>query len=218
MEEIKLAGGIGCFEKGAEDAGFLQSEVPAADFSLPGNSTKASGRNQYSEKTHRPDKEYRDFEDDASRDYDQRKRGSHSNHGHRDDQKKHGPHSNHGHWDDQRKSSSRHRSDRVYYSRSPERSRSYSQSHRQHSHRMERDDVDQSRSKHQGELSPRKSKKSKYYDDESDSASNSRDKDNMMRRDKDRRHRNLYSDRYSGYNMQNAIVDRYDPSESHDSR
>ncbi|XP_030475885.2 LOW QUALITY PROTEIN: U11/U12 small nuclear ribonucleoprotein 48 kDa protein [Syzygium oleosum] len=134
MEEIKQAGGIGCFEKGAP-AGVQSNEVPSSD-AIPANGTfelcyEPEGYPVYSQRGLWTNHEVTSTSNVIGDTY--------SEHG-----KSRGRYSH----EDQRKSTGVYKRERHYYSRSPERS-AQSLSHKHTSRRIEREDAELTIEKHQ---------------------------------------------------------------------
>lgn len=203
MEEIKQAGGIGCFVKGTEEGEMFTPELPSghdvtASIDEPRKSGYAVNRKQsHSDYNSR----FTSYKDTYSKDDEQLGRGLHGRH----------------EYGGQR-SVSRDKCDREYYSKSPERYRSHGQLHERRSHRREQDDLEVTRTMRH-EIKQPSSGISKYHDARSSSSvSNSvKDsrKDEQKSKVKDRQRSNSYINHSSDFLVQNAFVDRYDPSESH---
>ncbi|XP_077234081.1 U11/U12 small nuclear ribonucleoprotein isoform X2 [Tasmannia lanceolata] len=204
MEEIKQAGGIGCFVKGvAEKVPILPGSVPTIDMT-ENDELKSSGReshvyvkqfhSNYNTTFTRPEHEFPKAQSNT--------RSSMENAHHHDS------------WDDRRRSTSKETREREYSSRSPHSYKSNFQSRGQHGHRRERGDVERDGDKYERNRSS-SSHKSKYRDNRSFSTAS--DVTNDLPESKDRHRDRTYRDRRSESVTQNMFEDRYDPSGSHDS-
>ncbi|KAK3197926.1 hypothetical protein Dsin_021341 [Dipteronia sinensis] len=198
MDEIKQAGGIGCFEKGDEEGGMFSSELSSHDLDADDHrkinsdsfeATRAIDGPNYNRKQSWYDYDFKStsVEDALPRDRKQSRQSLHGNREHlevhrsRIDGEKHGG---------------------EYYSSSSERRKSHDQSHERSNHQRGREDVELTRTKHDETKRP-SSSRSNYRDYRSSySVSNSSQKT--------RRNRSTDS------HVPNAFEDRYDPSESHD--
>uniref|UniRef100_A0A6N2KIK9 CHHC U11-48K-type domain-containing protein n=1 Tax=Salix viminalis TaxID=40686 RepID=A0A6N2KIK9_SALVM len=195
MEEIKLAGGIGRFEKGTEEEE-MSSKPPSAPEVTVNELRKVNSHS--SELNHYQKESYPDHNSRSktSKDllrqyYEQQGR---SNHGYHEKL-------------EYQRSAKQDRHGREY-SRSPERYRSLSRSHERSSHQRGRDDAKLTRSKdHEKRLS------SKSYVDYKSLSSGLESADGMQR---DYQKLNTYGNHGSNSVAQNAFDDRYDPTESHD--
>lgn len=194
MEEIKQAGGIGCFEQATEGQGSFPFELPSApDFTTDDDN---------------PTKRNNDSKGDSpsrSRKQSDSRYAIHSTtsrHASAKDQEKL-RRSLHGHREylEERRSVSRNRCDWEDYSRSTERSRSRGWSHGQ----REQDHLEVTNTKHH-----ESNRSSKYHDTRSSSLSNSHQKSKVIRDKK------TCENHSSNSLKQNAFDDRYDPLESHD--
>ncbi|KAE8664707.1 Detected protein of unknown function [Hibiscus syriacus] len=211
-EEIKKAGGIGCFVRGADEEKLL-SELPvtydhAADDDKHRKGTgdiseAARGNpNQYRRSSHN-DQHWRPsrFEDYSRNDFEQSRR--HEHHDLEDHRKRIG---NEKHREDHYGNSKRHRSHRG--------------SDEQRSHRRERDDVESTRATHyergcRSSISKCKDYKSSYF------VSNSSDdfhlrKDDPKLNSRDQNQRSTYENHTSGSREHNGFDDRYNPLEYED--
>lgn len=198
MEEIKQAGGIGCFEKGAP-AGVQSNEVPSAD-AIPANGTfelcyEPEGYPVYSQRGLRTNHDVTSTSNVIGDNY--------SEHG-----KSRGRYSH----EDQRKSTGVYKRDRHYYSRSPERS-AQSLSHKHTSRRIEREDAELTIEKHQ-EI--KRSYSGRSYRGEDSSSSRSDVGGNDWSRDsRDRRWQETRGRHNSDF-LLHGFEDRYDPYKSDD--
>ncbi|XP_065852588.1 U11/U12 small nuclear ribonucleoprotein 48 kDa protein [Euphorbia lathyris] len=198
-EEIKQAGGIGCFEKGAKEEE-ISSETPffsdvTRDDEL-GNSSRKS-----SEATRARPNYQKQLQSDsttsknaATHDYDEQ------GWGHRRHQLEY-------------QSSSRDRHVRDNYSGSPERHRSRGSSHDQKSHRGKHD-AESTGARHHERKS---SSKSNYQHDKSYYSVNSTGQKDENLDGRHRDLRNLHGKHNLKIQKNNAFEDRYDPAESHES-
>ncbi|KAJ6422671.1 hypothetical protein OIU84_027604 [Salix udensis] len=196
MEEIKLAGGIGRFEKGTEEEE-MSSKPPSAPEVTVNEQRKV---NSHSSELNHYQKE--SFPDHNSRS----KTSKDLLHQYYEHQGR----SNHGHHEklEYRRSADQDRHGREYSSRSPERYRSLARSHERSGHQRGRDDAKLTRSKdHEKRLS------SKSYVDYKSLSSGLESADGMQRDDQKL---NAYGNHGSNSVAQNAFDDRYDPTESHD--
>ncbi|KAK8651084.1 hypothetical protein V6N13_140699 [Hibiscus sabdariffa] len=210
-EEIKKAGGIGCFVKGAEEEK-ISSEPPvtydhAADDDEHRKRTSdiyeavRGSPNHYRRSSHN-DQHSRSsrFEDYSRNDFEQSRR-----HEHRD-------------LEDHRKKIGKEKHREDYY-RNSKRLRSHGGSDERRNHRRERDDVE-SRATHyergtRSSISKYKEYKSSY------SVSNSSDdfhlkKDDLKLESRDRSRRSSYENHTSGSRAHDGFDDRYNPLESED--
>ncbi|KAB1994797.1 hypothetical protein ES319_D13G121900v1 [Gossypium barbadense] len=209
-EEIKKAGGIGCFVKGAEEERRLSSESPVPyDHAVNAGehrkgttdiSEAVSGSpNHYGRRSHN-DQHSRSsrFENYSRNNFEQSRR-------HRD-------------LEDQRRriGEEKHREDHSRTSRH----RSHGGSDGRRSHRRERDDVEPTRATHYERGS--RSSISKYRDYKSsysvsNSSDDSHEKKNDLKLDsRDQNRRSSYENQTSGSRAQNGFDDRYNPLESED--
>ncbi|KAH8480911.1 hypothetical protein H0E87_030972 [Populus deltoides] len=208
MEEIKLAGGIGRFEKGTEEEEMSPNPPSAPDVTVNelrkvnSHSSEATRTtsNHYQKESY-PDHNSRSktSKDVLPQDYEQQGR---SNHGHHEKL-------------EYRRSANQDRHGREY-SRSPERYRSHVRSHEQSGHQRGRDETKLTRSKDHEKRSS-----SKSYHDYKSLNSGLESADGMQRDDRkldvrDRHLRNAYGNRGSNSVARNAFEDRYDPTESYD--
>ncbi|KAL5835175.1 hypothetical protein ACOSQ4_014672 [Xanthoceras sorbifolium] len=194
MEEIKQAGGIGCFEKVDEEGGMLSSDQSAHDLGADDHRKSVSDSfeatrdgSNYNKKQSWYDYDFKSVEDALPRDHKQSRRGRH---GHRE------------HVEDHRSSIDGEKHGREYYSSSAEIRRSHDQSHEQSNHCREREDAELTRTRH-NEIKRPSSSRSNYRDYRSSYSLSTSHKRN--------RH-----DRNSDPHVPNAFEDRYDPSASHD--
>ncbi|KAF8402177.1 hypothetical protein HHK36_013129 [Tetracentron sinense] len=216
MEEIKLAGGIGSFEKGAAGEETFQSKPVSAhcmtsdvdEFTSHGYDSSESSRGQSHDYRKQIDLynniNSRKFEDASSKDH-QRQRWE--------------LHGRNEPLEDQWRSLGKDKQDREYTSRSPERYRSHGRSHDRPKHRREQDDLEVTRTK-RDESDRVSSNKSKYRDDRSFSSSS---KSNLSERKydqipeiKDRRSGRTHRTHRSESVIKNVFEDRYNPSGSYD--
>jgi U11/U12 small nuclear ribonucleoprotein SNRNP48 len=209
MEEIKQAGGIGCFVKGTEDRGMFPSESPSAHDSStitvdePRESDYAATRgSQYNDRTQSHSdysKSSKSWKDASSlKDYEQPSGSLNEHHEYVD-----------------LRSFSRDTRDRENYSRSSGRYDSHGRSHVRSCHRREREDLEVTNTRHHEIKQPSSVMLKNHYSRSSSSASNSVNdssakKDEQNSKVENRRRRNTYE------NHRNAFDDRYIPSESHD--
>lgn len=198
MEEIKQAGGIGCFEKGAPIE-VHSNEVPSSD-AIPANGTfelcyETEGHPVYPQRRLRTNHEVTSTSNVNEDTY--------SEHG-----KSRGRYSH----EDQRKSTGAYKHDRHYYSRSPERS-AQSLPHRYTSHRIEREDAELTRKKNQ-EIKSSYSGRSNQGKDRSSSRSDVGGND-WNRDSRDRRQRETHGRHNSDFPL-HGFEDRYDPSKTDD--
>lgn len=194
MEEIKDAGGIGCFEKGDQGCRTLPSKTPAHDVCMDFDDGRTidsdlfeavrGSRNYYRKQSdHDRDIKSTSIRDSLTRNP-ERSRHGHVQHGHLQEQgnldrEKHGD----------------------YYSRSTDKHRSRDRSHERSNHRREQD-RELTGTRHRG-VERQSSGSSKYCDYRPYySASNSH-------------RRRRHNDRNTDSLVQNAFEDRYDPLESH---
>ena len=195
MEEIKLAGGIGRFEKGTEEEE-MSSKPPSAPEVTVNELRKVNSHSSESNHYHKESYPDHNSRSKASKDllrqyYEQQGR---SNHGHHEKL-------------EYQRSANQDRHGRVY-SRSPERYRSRAQSHERSGHQRGRDDAKLTRSKdHEKRFS------SKSYVDYKSLSSGLESADGMQRDDQKL---NAYGNHGSNSVALNAFDDRYDPTESHD--
>ncbi|XP_062003441.1 U11/U12 small nuclear ribonucleoprotein 48 kDa protein [Rosa rugosa] len=200
MEEIKQAGGIGCFERATEGQGSIPFKLPTAtDFTTDDdNPTKRNNESEGGSPS-------RDRKQSHSR---YAIHSTTSRHASTKDQEK-PKQSHHREYLEDSRSLSRNRRD-TEYSRSPESSRSRGWSHGQ----SEQDHRQGTNTKHH-----ESNWSSKYHDSRSSSLSNSHQKSKIKRDEKtyenhrsNSRKTNTFDDRYDS----NTFDDRYDPLESHD--
>ncbi|XP_048317678.2 U11/U12 small nuclear ribonucleoprotein 48 kDa protein [Ziziphus jujuba] len=188
-DEIKQAGGIGCFEKETDGGAFPSESRYASDVTTDvdkptkinyGSSTAGSGPNHFKKQLQS------NYSVQSIGDYEEPSRGFHDNHGFQVDQR----------------SVSRHRRDREYYSRSPEKRRSHGQSHGQTRHQEEGNDLEVIGTKHY-DIKRQSSSMSKRHRSTS-SVGNSHHSSKV----KDR-------DTYKNHGSQTTFEDRYIPSKYH---
>lgn len=213
-EEIKKAGGIGCFVKGAEEDEFLLSDLPVTyDHSVEadghrkgtGNISEAArgspshyGRRSHYDKHTRSKK----FDDSSGNEFEQSR--WYENHD----------------LEDPRRSISKEKHREEYHSGSSKRHRSHGMSDERRSHKRERDDAESTRATHYE--SGRRSSSSKYKDYKSSYCVPNSSDDFRVRKDdkkldaRDRNRRNSYENHSSGSRTKNGFEDRYDPSKSDD--
>lgn len=194
MEEIKQAGGIGCFEKAA-NGNLLHEPPPFSDPKRKNHNelssslgTDPSPSQTYVEQGSRSSP----FDDTCSKYEQQRKY--------------------HKHIDNQMRGNGREELDKDYYLQSPERS-SYGRSRGHNVYRKERNSMDIHKSKHY-ELRRTSSNRSNCREYKS---SSSRDYTNEEDGKSEFRHRGQRSmnDRYRS-DFENKFEDRYEPSKSND--
>ncbi|KAG8472845.1 hypothetical protein CXB51_034757 [Gossypium anomalum] len=209
-EEIKKAGGIGCFVKGAEEERLLSSESPVPyDHAVNAGehrkgtsdiSEAVSGSpNHYGRRSHN-DQHSRSsrFENYSRNDFEKSRR-------HRD-------------LEDQRRriGEEKHREDHSRTSRH----RSHGGSDGRRSHRRERDDVEPTRATHyergsRSSISKHRDYKSSYS--VSNSSDDFHEKKNDLKLDsRDQNRRSSYENQTSGSSAQNGFDDRYNPLEFED--
>lgn len=194
MEEIKQAGGIGCFEQATEGQGSFPFELPSArDFTTDDNNP--TERNNDS-KGGSPSCTRKQSDSRYAI------RSTTSRHASAKDQEKL-RRSLHGHREylEEQRSVGRNRCDGEDYSRSAERSQSRGCSHGQ----REQDLLEVTNTKHH-----ESNRSSKYHDTRLSSLSNSHQKSKVIRDKK------TCENHSSNSLKQNAFYDRYDPLESHD--
>lgn len=203
MDEIKQAGGIGCFEKGtkAEDTLLLKPSY-ASEITSDINMSK-KGNYDSSAAGDSPDRHRKQsrsgfgahattFKGYTHKDYEQTKRGLYGDHEPMDDQR----------------SISRDKRDREYYSRSPRHDRSSDWTH----HRREQNEREGSGTKrHESKHSS--SRKPKYCVNRLSTFGLTSE---HKSKSKDRHHSDRYENRSSELFLRNTFEDRYEPSESHD--
>ncbi|KAF8017635.1 hypothetical protein BT93_H2739 [Corymbia citriodora subsp. variegata] len=198
MEEIKQAGGIGFFEKGAP-VEIHSNEVPSSD-AIPANGTfelhyESKGYPVYPQRGLRTNHEVTSTSNVIEDTY--------SEHG-----KSRGRYTH----EDQHKSTGVYKRDRHYYSQSPERS-AQSVSHKHTRHRIEREDAELTRIKNQ-EIKRSYSGRSTRGEDRSSSRSDV--SGNEWNQDsRDRRQRETHGRHNSDF-PRHGFEDRYDPSKSDD--
>ncbi|POO02976.1 U11/U12 small nuclear ribonucleoprotein 48 kDa protein [Trema orientale] len=202
MDEIKQAGGIGCFEKGTGVEDVLPSKPPyASDMTVHVDmpkirnyvsSTAGDSPNYHRKQLHS------DYTSQATtskghldKDYEQSRRDFYGYHESVEDQT----------------GVSRDKRDREYYSRSPRQVRSSERPRKLREHEMEVTGSKHHETKHSS------SRMSKYRDNRSSTSAS----DTYSRsKSRDRRHRDKYENRSSEPLLRNTFSDRYDPSESHE--
>ncbi|EEF36969.1 conserved hypothetical protein [Ricinus communis] len=204
MDEIKQAGGIGCFEKGAEEEGMSSKPPFPSDFTIGGGELRKSSSksseairatpNHYQKQSHIDNNNRSATCKNASTQDYERWRKVHNRH--------------HEHVEYQRKDS-RDRHGRDYYSASPER-------HKGHGPLHEREDAEFNISKRHDKRSSGKSNYQNYKSScfGSDSANDpgvQKDGDKLDVRDWHLR--NSYGTHSSTFLVKNAFEDRYDPAE-----
>lgn len=191
MEEIKKAGGIGCFEKGDEGEIFsseLSSYYKDADdhrTSKCYSSELSSVGPKYDGEHFQCDYDFKSIGIEDSRRNDQSRRDSFR---HPD------------HLEDHRSSTHREKYSREYHDRSSERHRSRDRSYERNSSRKERENENLSRSKHN--KVKRSSSSRSYYNDRSYLVSDTNER--------------ITHGSNTPSHEPNAFEDRYDPSQSHD--
>ncbi|OMO87846.1 hypothetical protein COLO4_20542 [Corchorus olitorius] len=212
-EEIKKAGGIGCFVKGPEEEGSLPSESPVTYERALDAGEHRKGTSNISEaargspdhnrrRSHYDQHRSTRFEDSSSNDFEQSRW-----------------HDRHDLLEDSRRSISKERHREEYDSRASKRHRGSEQSDERRSHRKERDDAESNRAKHYE--SGRRSSTSKYKDYKSSYSVSDSSADFRLRKDdlkldsRDRNRRDSYKNT-SGSWAQDGFDDRYNPSESDD--
>ncbi|XP_008218377.1 PREDICTED: U11/U12 small nuclear ribonucleoprotein 48 kDa protein isoform X1 [Prunus mume] len=203
MEEIKQAGGIGCFEKGTEGEGSFPFELPSApeittDAEKPTKSNYDSAGCSPSHSRKQSHSSY--YAIDSATSKDASAKGS---------KKLRRSLQGHHHYLEDHRSDSRDRHDMVKHSRSPESRRNPGWAHGQIRHHRERDDLEVRKTKHR-EISWSSSSISKYRDNRSSSQSNSSENSKV------RRDRYTYENHSSNSVVQNTFEDRYDPLISRD--
>ncbi|KAG5224177.1 U11/U12 small nuclear ribonucleoprotein [Salix suchowensis] len=194
MEEIKLAGGIGRFEKGTEEEE-QSSKPPSAPEVTVNELRKVNSHSSESNHYHKESYPDHNSRSKTSKDllrqyYEQQGRSNHGQHEKLEYQR------------------SANQDSRREYRRSQERYRSRARSHERSGHQRGRDDAKLTRSKdHEKRLS------SKSYVDYKSLSSGLESADGMQRDDQKL---NAYGNHGSNSVAQNAFDDRYDPTESHD--
>lgn len=187
MEEIKQAGGSGCLPKGAEEAGMLASKTSSFHDSSTDNELKRS-ESPHGYKKHiisnNSTKSTR-FKEEPPEDEKRHIRDSHRQNAHIEDQ-----------------IGERNIHVREYYSRSPERQRSYDRT-------SEQDDAEMSR-KHFPKSSNRSHSRSREHN------SHRRDQVDQNVEEKDRKRRSRQRNHRSDSVTRHEFEDRYDPSRSRD--
>ncbi|XWS58461.1 hypothetical protein CRYUN_Cryun08bG0035800 [Craigia yunnanensis] len=213
-EEIKKAGGIGCFVKGAEEEGFLPSDSPVTYDRAVDADEHRKGTSDISEAARGSPNHYR-----RRSHYDQHSRSTKFEDSSRSDFEQSRWYEHHDH-EDPRRSINKEKHREEYHSGISKRHRSHGLSDERRSHRRERDDAESTRATHYE--SGRRSSISKYKDYKSSySVSNSSD-DFRVRNDgqkldtRDSNRRSSYENHTSGTGAQNGFDDRYNPSESDD--
>ncbi|OVA12978.1 hypothetical protein BVC80_1157g16 [Macleaya cordata] len=223
MEEIKQAGGIGCFVKGsAENEMFAAGSLSVHDMTAANvlKSNKDSSEPSRGESHDCGKQSYSNhnmsarIEDPPPKDHISRNGGLKSSHS----QQRRESHVHRESIEDHGRSIRKNKQEKEYGSRSPERYRSHG-SHEHHRHRRERDEREGSRSKYNkgGSVS---SHRSRYRDSRSfSSVSNlasdlSEGKNDQISEVNDRHKGRTYGRHRSESVRQNAIEDRYDPSGS----
>ncbi|GAV69731.1 zf-U11-48K domain-containing protein [Cephalotus follicularis] len=214
MEEIKQAGGIGSFVKGAEERGILPSESLAVhdittNFQL--NKSYSDSLDAVNSDNCRKQSQYNNnnnitsttWEDSSSNDYGRQSQSLQGRHEHleysrREDRGKHGG---------------------EYRSEILERHRSHGRSHERSNGRRERSDAEFTRNRHH-DLKRQSSSMSNHRDDRVFLPVSKNVNDSIVRKGsqnlelKNRHQRKTYGNHHS--DTQNTFDDRYDPSESHD--
>ncbi|XVE90069.1 hypothetical protein DITRI_Ditri20bG0047400 [Diplodiscus trichospermus] len=211
-EEIKKAGGIGCFVKGAEEEGLLPSESPVTYDRTMDADERRKGSSDISEAAKGSPSHYRRrshydqhsrstrFEDYSQNDFEQSRW-----HEHRD-------------IEDPRRSIGKEKLIEENHSGTSKRRRSHGRSDEGRSYRRERDDAESTRATHYESGS--RSGISRYKDYKS-SVSNSWDdfsgrKDDQKLDSRHKNRRSSYEYHTSASRAQNRFDDRYNPAESDD--
>ncbi|KAF3435036.1 hypothetical protein FNV43_RR22123 [Rhamnella rubrinervis] len=196
MDEIKQAGGIGCFEKRIDEGAFPSEPHFASDFTMDvdrptksgyGSSAAGSGPNQFKKQLHSDYSiQSASLKQPLGKDYEEPRKALHGDRDFQEDQR----------------GVSRHKRDREYYSRSPEKRQSHDRSHEQTRYLNDSDVIG---TKHKWQSSSF----SKHHDNRSASSVSSAHQSSKF---KDR-------DTYKNYSSKslprNTFEDRYDPSKSH---
>lgn len=203
MDEIKLAGGIGCFEKGIVTEETPLSKPPYASETTSDVDMSKKRNYDLSAAGYSPDRHRKQSRSDhgshattlkghTQKDYEQPRRDLYGDCEPVEDER----------------SIRRDKRHREYYSRSPRDDRFVDRTH----HRREQNDMEGSGTKrHESKHSS--SRTSKYYENRSSTSVLTSE---HKFKSKDRRHRDTYENRSSEPFSQNTFEDRYDPSESHD--
>ncbi|XP_004302118.1 PREDICTED: U11/U12 small nuclear ribonucleoprotein 48 kDa protein [Fragaria vesca subsp. vesca] len=198
MEEIKQAGGIGCFERAIEGQGSIPFKLPTAtDFTTDDdNRTKRNSESEGGSPSRSRKQSHSRYTIDSttSRHASAKGQGKPS-------------HSLHREYLEDSRSLSNSRDTENYY-RSPERSRSRGWSHG----KSEQDHRQRTNTKHHERnwSSKYHDSRSKYVDNRSSSLSNSHQKSKLERYEK------TYESHSSNSLERDTFDDRYDPLESHD--
>lgn len=198
MDEIKQAGGIGCFEKRTDEGAFPSEPHFAPDFTMDvdrptksnyGTSAAGNGPNQFKKQLHSDYSiQSASLKEYLGRDYEEPRKALH---GHLEFQ------------EDQR-GVSRHKRDREYNSRSPEKRQSHGRSHER---TCNQNDLDMIGAKHH-EMKWQSSRFSKHNDNRSaSSVLNTHQSSKFKDRD-------TYKSYGSKSQPRNTFEDRYDPSKS----
>ncbi|XP_057962841.1 U11/U12 small nuclear ribonucleoprotein 48 kDa protein [Malania oleifera] len=212
MEEIKQAGGIGCFVKGADKGAMFPSEqIFAHDVTTNADELKKSGYHpseasmgQHHDHSRRSHSDYHfkptRFGDASPKDYDKEKRNTHGHDGHLENRR-----------------TSKDRCGGEYYSRSAEKHRNHGRLHEWNGYQREQDDMKVSRTKHH-EISRTSTEfhDSRSYSPTYSVSNSTVRKDSGRSEIKDRRRRNTYRSDRSDSVIRSPFDDRYDPSESRD--
>ncbi|KAF2288256.1 hypothetical protein GH714_005319 [Hevea brasiliensis] len=214
MEEIKQAGGIGCFEKVAEEEGLPRKPPSTTDIALDVNELRKSSSksseairstpNHCQKQLHSDHNIRSTTSRDASLQYSEQRGQGHNRHHEQVEYPRSAGRDSHG---------------RQPYSRSPERHKSHGLLHERSSRYRERDGVELTIIKHHEK---RPSCKSNYQNNKSShSLSDSSNNHGVQKDDekwavRDRHLRHLYGDHSSNVLAKNAFEDRYNPAESHD--
>lgn len=194
MDEIKQAGGIGCFEKGTGGGAFASESHYASDVTMDvakptkinyGSPAAGSGPNHF-KKQSQSNYSTTALKESFGKDYEEPSRGFQDNHGFQEDQR----------------SVSRHKRKREYYSKSPEKRKSRGQSYEQTRHQRERNDLEVIGTKHR-DIKRQSSSMSKHQRSTS-SVGNS----HLSSKVKD-------WDTYKNYDSKKSFEDRYVPSKYH---
>lgn len=199
MDEIKQAGGIGCFEKRTEEGAFPSEPHFASDFAMDvdrptksnyGSSAAGSGPNQFKKQLHSDYSiQSASLKESLGKDYEEPRKALHGNREFQEDQR----------------GVSRHKRDREYYSRSPEKHQSHGRSHARTRYQ---NDLDVIGTKHH-EMKRQSSSFSKHHDNRSASSVSNTHQSSKFK-DKD-----AYKNFSSKSLPRNTFEDRYDPSKSH---
>ncbi|KAF6136729.1 hypothetical protein GIB67_021736 [Kingdonia uniflora] len=198
MEEIKQAGGIGCFVKGSFESGTVLHGSVSVNTDVQIERASRDYRKEppmsYSNMVLK--REGSPVKDSIKNSHYKQMRDSYSRHEPLEDHRR----------------SRKEKHDREYRSKSPESSRSNEGSHGRHGHRGERDELEVTRTKYEKNYSA-SSHRSNYRDSRS-SSSLSVSSRGLRERSKDRHKGRTHGTHRSDSAKQDTFEDRYDPSRS----